>query len=107
MSNKKKRKTPTLNVSKNLEGAGVDIAGLDAPVVELLPPIIDEPETEAVSTFTDPSQYKPLLENNELYEAIEELPMARFDITQRWYGEEFLPQYLKARNKLRRIANLP
>lgn len=102
MTNKKKA---AISISKNLKGDGVEIDGLETPKVEVLPKITEEETVEAKQVFADPSQFMP--KTNELADAIAELPEARLDITQRWYGEEFLPAYLKARAKLRRLAGLP
>ena len=105
VSNMTKKKNAAISISKNIEGNGVDVVGLETPKVETFPQIIKEETLEAKQNFTDPNQFTP--KSNEYTEAIAELPEARLDITQRWYGEEFLPTYLKARAKLRRIAGLP
>lgn len=98
----KTNKKTALTVSKKRDGDGVEIAGLETPKVEVFPPIMDEETVEAKQAFSDPAQYMP--KTNELAEAVAELPEAKLEITQRWYGEEFLPAYLKARSKLRRLA---
>ena len=41
-----------------------------------------------------------------IFEAIKELPEANQPLTQRWYGETFLPTYTEARAKLRKLAGL-
>jgi len=78
--------------------------------------ITEEPAVEVKQPFTDPSgEVTPIvattvdelvIKMGEITKTIGELPEAVNNPSNRWYGEEFLPEYLKTRNKLRRLAGL-
>lgn len=98
-----KKKNVTVSISKCAEGDGVDIAGLETPQVEVFPKIDEEPTVEVKQAFSEPASPA---DNAELVEAINSLPEANLDPTPRWYGETFLPKYIQAKNRLKRIAGI-
>ena len=107
---------------------------LKKPKVKRFEPIVEEPELTVKQPFSTPmSIYAKTLSSEEIdqirvveldasvfngipddvfqqakvLDAINELPEPLMSPTQRQYGEDFLPLYIKSRNKLRRLAGLP
>jgi len=68
-------------------------------------PLKVEPKPEEPTSTTAYVGWKDLTPN-EIIDAIAELPEANQPLTQRWYGETFLPTYTEARAKLRKLAGL-
>ena len=113
-SRKKKKESqtePEVKVSIKPDRSGSEVL---VAKVESLEPIEDEEPTEVKQPFTDPTQNEdagePKHEEGNSWEdvqfAVAELPSPVLTPTQRQYGEEFLPQYTKIRNKLRRLTGL-
>ena len=48
----------------------------------------------------------PEVVNSEICDVVALLPEPQTKLSQRWYGEQFLPAYTQARNKLRKLAGL-
>ena len=79
-------------------------------------PLKVEPKPEEPTSTTAYVGWKDLTPNEiidvdvwiskPIFEAIKELPEANQPLTQRWYGETFLPAYTEARAKLRKLAGL-
>ena len=66
-------------------------------------------EKEEITVLKEVPTEEPVNEANyakEVFDVIATLPEAKMIATQRWYGEEFLPEYVKARAKLRTLAGL-
>lgn len=97
-----KKKNVSVSVSKKADGDGVDIAGLETPQVEVFPKIAEESKVEVKQAFSEPAPPN----NAELVEAVNSLPEANLTPTPRWYGETFLPQYIQAKNRLKRLAGI-
>ena len=74
--------------------------------------VVEEETVIVEPTFTqaevDALIIKALADSNimEIKAAIAELPEATAKLTQRWYGEFFLPAYTATRNELRILAEL-
>ena len=86
----------------------------ETPVVEDVPESIPEeapvvPMVVAGDSPTLPvtgTPREPLIIDGLLINIIAELPEPKTKPTTRWYGEQFLPAYTEARNKLRQLAGL-
>jgi len=112
-SRKKKKESQTepevkVSIKPDRSGSEVLVAKVDS-----LEPIEDEEPMEVKQSFTDPTQNEsgePKHEEGDSWEdvqfAVAELPSPLLTPTQRQYGEEFLPEYTKIRNKLRRLVGL-
>ena len=128
---KSRRKKADITVNRK-EGVSL-VTKLEKPVVKILEPIVEEPEVTVKQPFSTPmSIYAKTLSSEEIdkirvveldasafngipeevfttakmFDAVNELPEPLMSPTQRQYGEDFLPLYIKSRNKLRRLAGL-
>ena len=116
---KPRKKKADVTVAINSDRSGVDLK------VEPLEKIVDEESTEVKQPFVDPAKIieietvdipnvpePPIIDNDnaiellKLKDAVFDLPEPLMVPTQRQYGEEFLPAYIKVRSKLRRLAGL-
>jgi len=118
----KKKKVTAIKISKT-----------EKPEVVKLPKVTKEEKLVVKQPFTDPTKevvFAPIpsvedlkveLENREklidaipyddkqrlkIVDTVMELPAPLMTPTNRQYGEQFLPDYIRVRNKLRRLAGL-
>ena len=120
MTRKKKVKEADVTVSIKPDRSGVNLDYKKA--VKELEPVNDEEPTTVKQSYVAPEtilvvnnrqEDTPILKDapdsdvwEDLQFAVAELPSPLFMPTQRQYGEEFLPEYTRVRNKLRRLAGL-
>ena len=125
MGKRKKKKVSAIKISKT-----------EKPEVVKLPKVTEEESVVVKQPFTDPTKDTALFEkivteleeidkeekkdvvfntpelsyddkqDLKILDAIMELPSPLMTPTNRQYGEQFLPDYIRVRNKLRRLAGL-
>jgi len=106
--NPRRRKKSAVLVSRK-EGVQL-VTELEKPEVTVLEQIVEEPEVTVKQPFTEPVFNvipEDIFQQAKVLDAVNELPKPLMAPTQRQYGEDFLPLYIKSRNKLRRLAGLP